>query len=232
VSRPQAAPRETREALAAALLSHPLVGPSTLAGAFRQSRGFALTFTRGDLPRVQTRFGFLAPYLEWVLTDRALLPFGGALRAFWPNAFYLNLLLLDGGAGVGRHVDATLRAPSGEPDAVPQRVSVLYLRAPGEGGALSLHRGDRPVARLQPVAGDGLHFRGDLGHEVEQVEGLRASLVCEQYRLPARALARLGPPTVQSKAGFAAFLQATRGQPGDRPETGAPVETEEDGGRR
>jgi hypothetical protein len=196
-----------------ALLASPLMGQSTLAGSFRGSRGFALTFTRAGLGRVQARFRELSPFLDLALGEpRALVPLFGRARP--TNAFYVNLLVLPGGASVGRHTDATLRAQSGEQDAVPRRVSVLYLKVPerGEGGELRLYRGDRPVARVRPEPGLLLHFRGDLQHEVTPVEpgrggsGGRVSLVCEQYALGPGALARLPELLVQSRAGFDAYL--------------------------
>lgn len=60
-----------------------------------------------------------------------------------------------------------------------------------------------------------VHFQGDLQHEVEPFTGgpegaLRASLVCEQYVFAPEVLARLPTFRVQSKAGFAAYLDDHR----------------------
>jgi hypothetical protein len=189
------------------LLTSPLVGGSTLGGSFRASRGFAITFRAGGQARLEQRFPALAPFLA-----RALAP--GALRgaAKWrakaPNAWYLNLLLVPSGASVGRHVDGTLRGPSGEADAVPVAVSVLYLSAPG--GPLVLSRGEHEIGRIEPCEGAMVHFRGELDHAVEAFEGAgtRASLVLEQYHFGAEALARLPELKLDSRAGFQAYLDA------------------------
>jgi hypothetical protein len=211
------------EALAAGVLESPLVSRSTLAGSFRGSRGFAITFTLPGRAELERRYPFLAPFLSQALSDRAhraLEPWLARRRArpiARPrNAFYLNVLLVSGGGSIGRHTDATLRGPSGEPEIVPEQVTVLYLRVPERfrGGELNLYRGDRGVARLRPVPGQLLHFRGDLQHEVAPLDApegaLRASLVLEQYHLGPEALARLPALNVQSKAGFPAYLEDRR----------------------
>lgn len=218
---------ERVESLRKELMASPYVGQSTLAGSFQGSRGFAITFTAEGRARLEQRFPFLSPYLALALdseplrrlTPLVLRPFG-RFRERLPNAFYLNLLLLGDGAGVGRHTDATLRGPSGLPDALPELVSVLYLAVPPRtrGGELRLFRSDHLRGAITPRPGMLVHFRGDLQHEVVALEGaasgeLRASLVCEQYCLPAQALALLAPVHVQSKAGFAAYLTERREPP-------------------
>lgn len=220
VLRKDALTGSTFEALRDRLLSSPLVGRSTLAGSFRHSRGFALTFTRDGVAALEQRFPELAPFLARVLEDEtALASFGQRVlrRAPHPrpNAFYVNVLLIGDGGEVGRHTDATLRGPSGDERVLPVRVSVLYLRTPPSmrGGALSLYRGSRRVGVIHPREGALLHFRGDLLHEVGRTEGLgveavRASLVCEQYALEPEALARVPSLQVQSRAGFAAYLDS------------------------
>jgi hypothetical protein len=124
-------------------------------------------------------------------------------------------LVADGGH-VGRHTDATLRGPSQSPTIVPEQVTVLYLQVPDvfEGGELRLYRNDRPVAAVRPHPGLLLHFRGDLQHEVSTLRapngGWRASAVLEQYHLTQEALSLLAPIQIQSKAGFAAYLEDRR----------------------
>lgn len=199
------------------LLTSPFVARSTLAGSFRHSRGFAITFTAEGRPQLESRFPFLTPYLDLALSREA----GRRLEPWWrrsrtpvieANAFYLNLLLISEGGSVGRHVDATLREPAGVDHVVPVRVSVLYLEVPQrKGGELRLFRGGRLTERVRPEVGKLVWFRGDLDHEVTPVEAApegteRASLVCEQYALPTEALTRLELVHVQSKAGFAAYL--------------------------
>jgi 2-oxoglutarate-Fe(II)-dependent oxygenase superfamily protein len=213
------------QAVATGVLESPLVARSTLAGSFRGSRGFAITFTLPGLPTLERRYPFLAPFLAEAISHRAHLALEPWLRrrrraregpARTRNAFYLNVLLVADGGSIGRHTDATLRGPSGEAEAVPEQVTVLYLRAPERfrGGELRLYRGERRVARIRPSPGRLIHFRGDLQHEVTPMEtragALRASLVLEQYHLDADALARLPELNVQSKAGFAAYLEDRR----------------------
>ena len=216
-----------RDALAqvrAAVLGSPLVGASTLAGSFQASRGFGVVFTSEGVETFRARFPFLVPF--WRIArepapERQLIPLP---MRWWrapppPNAFFLNLLSLGPGAEVGRHVDATLAKPSGEPDATPLLVSVLYLSVPdgGRGGRLMLdeERSARAVGALVPREGTLIHFRGDLAHRVEAFSApsptaLRASLVLEQYRLPDAALARLPAFQIQSRAGFPAYLEDHR----------------------
>lgn len=199
------------------LLRSPLVSRSTLAGSFRSSRGFGVAFTLTGRARVEERWPVLAPFLAQVL-DR-----GSQARIRWAwrrahsptpaNAFFLNVLLLGPGGGVGRHVDATLRAPSGVADAVPKQVSVLYLQVPfTRGGELVLSDDRRRRAIIRPRSGALVHFDGALAHEVLPFEhpapdALRASLVLEQYAFAPEAIARLPKLEVQSKGGFSAYLE-------------------------
>ncbi|MDC0706959.1 2OG-Fe(II) oxygenase [Stigmatella sp. ncwal1] len=213
------------ESLREALLTSRFVSRSPLMGTFQASRGFAFIFTEEGRATLEERFPFLSDYLALVTspaTVRGLLPwrerlFGPRPERLRPNAFYVNLLLLEAGKGVGRHIDATLQDPSGVQDAVPEHVSVLYLQVPSgvQGGALRMLRDDRPVGQVVPRPGLLVQFRGDLQHEVQPFTGgsegaLRASLVCEQYAFGEDALARLPPFRIQSKAGFGAYLDAHR----------------------
>ena len=219
VITPSALPERELSRLDDALLSSKLVGDSPLKGTFEASRGFAVVFTREGLGEVRSRFPFFQPYLDLVLDDgvrRSLVTFKERLFGQSvppaPNAFYLNLLLLPPGASVGAHVDATLRDESGIDDAVPEYVSVLYLRAPDEGGALRLRRARRHVADILPVRGALVVFQGELEHEVlpfasDDEGAVRASLVCEQYALPPEGVARLPRCRVHSLAGFSAYLR-------------------------
>jgi hypothetical protein len=225
VLRPHAVEPVPLRRLREAVLASPYVGDSPLAGSFDVSRGFALTFKREGLPELQRRFECLGPFLDLALAPEALAllrPWPLSLlqprRSSLPNAFYLNLLLVGPEAGVGLHLDGTLRQDSGVQEATPVLVSVLYLQAPDSarcGGELRLVRNWRPVASIQPVPGTLLHFRGDLKHEVLPFHGtapgsLRASLVCEQYRFGSEALSRLPPLAIHSKNGFKAYLAERR----------------------
>jgi hypothetical protein len=218
---PRFLPRAEFEALRDALLGSPLVGRTTLAGPFQSSRGFAVTFKQAGVAKVLERFPALGSYLPRVLGE----PGARALASFWqrrlkrvPNAWYLNVLLVSEGGAVGRHVDATLRKPSGQADAIPEQVSVLYLQVPeAKGGELKLYLRGRPMGLVRPQENVLVHFRGALAHEVcafsGAPDGLRASLVIEQYHFDDAVLARLPDFQLDSRAGFAAYLDAHAQRP-------------------
>lgn len=219
VLTPNALADDELDRLEGALLASKLIGDSPLMGTFEASRGFAVVFTREGVGEVRARFPSLSPYLDLVMDDalrRSLVTWkerllGRSLPPV-PNAFYLNLLLLGRGARVGRHVDTTLRDESGIDEAVPQYVSVLYLRVPDQGGALRLRQGLRHVADIVPVRNALVCFEGELEHEVLPFESddeneLRASVVCEQYALPPEGLARMPRCRVHSLEGFPAYLR-------------------------
>lgn len=157
---------------------------------FVGTRGFSVVFRREGEARVRREFPFFAPYM-----DRAL-------RADC-NAFYLNPLELSAGSRVDPHIDRSLRSYLPEIDP-PACVSVLYVEVPAgmRGGRLVLARGKRHLGRVEPAAGALVEFEGDLTHSVERVEsqGLRLSLVCEQYRLTDDELARIPGFAVESRA--------------------------------
>ncbi len=218
--RRSALPAESFLALRAALLGSPLVGRSTLAGPFQTSRGFAVTFREAGQREVLRRFPALAPHFERTLGRPAI----AALTPWWsrparvPNAWYLNVLLVSSGGAVGRHVDATLRKVSGDDAAVPEVVSVLYLQVPnGRGGQLGLFDGEVWARSVTPRENARVHFRGDLAHEVRAFDAdgqLRASLVIEQYHLAQPFLDRVPEFRLESRAGFAAYLQHHAGDQG------------------
>lgn len=214
-SRRGALPAPQFTALRDALLASPLVGASTLSGPFEASRGFGVTFRDEGRARVIDRFASLAPHFDAVLGApgvRALTPWWRRKLTHVPNAWYLNVLLVPAGGTVARHIDATLRKPSGVEDSVPEVVSVLYLTVPAaKGGELLLWAGPDAIAKLVPEENAIIHFRGDLAHEVCAFEAppgaLRASLVIEQYHFEPEALARLPAFQLESRAGFGAYLQ-------------------------
>ncbi|WP_223632590.1 2OG-Fe(II) oxygenase [Corallococcus sp. EGB] len=235
VTHPDALPHSELESLGDALLGSRFVARSPLMGTFRASRGFAFIFTREGRATLEARFPFLSVYLRRVLEDAAaqeVVPvkrrwFGGRETRPRPNAFYLNLLLLDAGTPVGRHIDATLQEPSGVAGATPEYVSVLYLRVPegAQGGALRLLRDNQLQGEVRPQPGLLVHFRGNLQHEVQPFTGgpegaLRASLVCEQYAFADHVLPRLPVFRIHSKAGFSAYLEAQRERDGAPPSVG------------
>jgi hypothetical protein len=209
------------------LLSSRFVGDSPLTGSFRGSRGFAAVFTRDGISELRARWPFLEPWVELVLDEdigRGLLPWPQRLLGRRPvraNAFYLNLLLLGPGDDVGPHVDATLRDVSGVDDALPELVSVVYLRTPdvNDGGELILWRGAEPLGGMRPVEGSLVLFAGHLKHAVrafasDDEEALRASFVCEQYALDEEGLARVPRFRLHTQSGFSAYVgddDATRG---------------------
>lgn len=212
--RRRALPSAKFQALRSALLESPLVGASTLSGAFDSSRGFAVTF-RGEagVQKVVERFPALQPYLQDTLGEpamRRMTPWWSKRATRIPNAWYLNVLLVSPGGTVRKHLDVTLRGPAEVPTALPEAVSVLYLSVPlkATGGELVLAAGDTFAGVVFPRENLQVHFRGDLFHEVRafEGEGLRASLVIEQYCFEPEALARLPEFQLDSRAGFNAFL--------------------------
>ena len=209
-------------ALRDALLGSPFVAKSTLGGTFQASRGFGVAFTSEGRADLIGHIGELAPFLARAIDGAA----EQSLRSFWsrgtvelPNAWYLNLLLVGAGGGVGPHIDATLAAAAAVPDATPRVVSVLYLQVPQtEGGELVLAREKKLVGVVHPTVGTLLHFRGDLEHQVRALENategaVRASLVLEQYRFEPDALERLPPLRIDSRAKFGLALAEAAKRP-------------------
>lgn len=180
-------------------MASPLVGPSVLTGGFAATRGFAVLFRRDGVARLESLVPALAPFLD------AVLPWPGA------SAYYLNLLVVPAGAEVEAHDDGTLTSACGLARSAPVRVSVLYLQSPRRGGALRLHRVLGPATTVQPVDGTLVHFRGDLVHSVATVhEGLRISLVMEQYALDSAALAQVPRCQLASEGHFDRVLAGAR----------------------
>lgn len=188
------------------LLGSPLLGKSTLAGSFRESYGFAITFTEAGRAELLQRFPPLGPALEALAAP-------GPFAPPRPNAWYLNLLQLPAGKGVGRHTDGTLRKVVGDEGLLPVCVSVLYLVAPEGSGALELYEGERSIRRIAPRPGAIVHFSGALEHEVLPSAADRVSVVLEQYALSPEALARMPAFKIDSRAGFAAYLADHAGRP-------------------
>jgi hypothetical protein len=215
----EALPAAEFAALKERILASPLVARSTLLGSFQASRGFAITFTLAGRPQVERRFPFLEPFLARAISTTSARPLYPLFRRprGEPNAFYLNVLVVPGGASVGRHADVTLRAPSGVEGALPQQVTVLYVHVPAElrdgrrGGALRLYDAEAPSGEVIPEENALVRFRGSLKHEVAAVDlpadHFRASVVLEQYRLPAYGLERLPELHIRSNAGFDAYLR-------------------------
>ena len=205
---------KTAQNMAHHLMASPLLAQSPLKGGFQASRGLAFTFTHDGIPELTRRFPELDAFLSWALSRQpTFLPFplNWLFPRRAPNAFYLNLLLLGPEGAVSKHVDGTLRQVSGLPALLPEFVSVLYLQTPPEdgGGELVLSSGNKEVARIKPQTGMGVHFRGDLLHEVTVLRhSLRVSLVCEQYAVPDEALKRIPSLLLHSKAPFSAHLMA------------------------
>jgi 2OG-Fe(II) oxygenase superfamily len=207
------------QALRDAALASRLLGKSVLKGAFEATRGFGVRFRRGARADVEARFPAFAPFLaratarERIDAVRAPRPLHLVDRTVGANAFYLNLLVVPPGAGVGRHVDATLGPDDPRRAVTPRAVAVLYLDVPPGGGRLLLFDGDAPAGIIEPRAGRLVHFDGTLGHEVEAVAndapGPRVSLVCELYSLGPLALRQVPRLHVQGR-GFEDVLARLR----------------------
>jgi len=222
-----------------------LLGASQLDGGFSATRGFGVACHARAVDDAVARVPLLRPFVDVVMApglwDRLLRPTllerAAAALLGSINALYLNVLVVPPGAGVGRHVDATLGVATatatvtGEqrrgvgqgaarPPPSPRLVVVVYVDVPDDlgGGALRLFRGDDgvddPVAVVAPRAGRTVAFAGGLGHEVTTTTSpsgaVRVSCVAELYALPPRRLRRLPRVRLQSH-GFAAVLSRLRG---------------------
>jgi len=157
---------------------------------FVGTRGFSIVFHAGARDRVIADFPWCEPFLARALRGDC-------------NAFYLNPLQLQLGSHVAPHIDRSLRAYVLDIDP-PLQVSVLYVDVPKDlrGGELVLRRGRKFLGRVPPREGLLVQFDGDLEHGVERVdaEGLRLSLVCEQYLLSEQQLAMVPPYRIESRA--------------------------------
>lgn len=202
-------------ALRDGVLGSHLLGDSPLGGTFAATRGFSITFHRARLADVIARFPFAAPFLDVALDiervrDVQRKPLLGGPPA--PNAFYMNVLVVPPGAGVGKHVDATLGPSNGS--VIPEAVAVLYLDVPEDlrGGTLALYADDALVEEIEPRANRFVLFAGRLGHEVRAVQASRPrlSIVCEQYALSPGVLSAVPPLKVQSRIAFQRVLDDVR----------------------
>jgi hypothetical protein len=196
-----------------------LLGDSPLGGTFLATRGFSITFHRDARVDVEARFPFLARFLQLALDEhparevqrRPLL--GGPPL---PNAFYLNVLVVPPGAGVGLHVDATLGPPNRS--VIPEAVSVLYLDVPPDlrGGLLKLCLGEHEIDAIEPRDARYVVFAGRLGHEVTTVEASRPrmSIVCEQYALAPGVLSAVPRLKVHARNAFQNVLDDVKARHG------------------
>lgn len=207
--------RADLERLHRAATSSVRLGPSQLVGTFGQTRGFGLVFAEGDRPAAETLAPDLIPFLRLV-QDRKHLRRSRFSRQAPPTAFYVNALVLEGGAEVGAHVDGTLGPALGAEGRTPAFVSVIYLEVPlSPSGDLVLLRGPLVVARISPVVGRLVTFDGTLGHAVEghrapvaaSEQKRRVSLVCEHYVATEEEQRRLGPPRLHSRSQGPLFPQ-------------------------
>lgn len=164
---------------------------------FVGTKGFSVVFRRSHIEKVEIKFPFFKPYLNLALMPHC-------------NAFYLNPLQLKSGSRVDPHIDRSLRSycKTIEP---PEIVSVLYVNVPKdlEGGELVLSdsygcgsRRKRQAGKINPQANMLIHFQGHLTHSVNAVksEGLRLSLVCEQYCLEEIELLKIPEFTIESRS--------------------------------
>lgn len=197
------------------------LGPSQLVGTFGQTRGFGLVFAEGDRPAAETLAPDLVPFLRLVQSRKPM------RRSLWrrqdaPTAFYVNALVLEGGAEVGAHVDGTLGPALGAEGRTPAFVSVLYLEVPPPpSGELVLLRGPLVVGTIAPKVGRLVTFDGTLGHAVrahsasddegdavdEENRRRRVSLVCEHYVATEEEQRRLGAPRLHSRSQGPLFPQ-------------------------
>ncbi|MDX2270497.1 MAG: 2OG-Fe(II) oxygenase [Cyanobacteriota bacterium] len=177
------------EKLQKQILASPYLSVNNLNRDFVDTQGFSIVFQRAGIPQVEERFPFLSPYLQRVLLPDC-------------NAFYLNPLLLKQGSRVDPHIDRSLRSYCKTIDP-PAWVSVLYLHLPTPlaGGSLILKSGKKQVGSILPQVNQLLYFQGNLTHAVTPLksQGIRLSLVCEQYLLEAKALPEIPEFTLESR---------------------------------
>jgi len=157
---------------------------------FVDTKGFSVVFRRSHIEQVETKFPFFKPYLQLALMPHC-------------NAFYLNPLQLKSGSRVYPHIDRSLRSycKTIEP---PETVSVLYVNVPKnlEGGELILSDRKRQLGKINPQTSTLIHFQGHLTHSVNAVksEGIRLSLICEQYCLEDEELLKIPEFIIESRA--------------------------------
>lgn len=189
---PDAFPAEYLARLRADIRACPQFTQNNLNRDFVGTRGFSVVFRSTHQDRVAAAFPFFQPYLERVLRADC-------------NAFYLNPLELRAGSRVDPHIDRSLRAYCKDVE-MPLQVSVLYVEVPAamRGGNLVLARGKRTLARVTPRPNLLVEFGGDLTHSVERVDsdGLRLSLVCEQYALSDEELEQVPEYAIETRARY------------------------------
>jgi len=172
------------------LLSCPYLAGSQLSDSFAGTKGFSVIFKRSGIGEVERHFPFFQPYLRIALKSEC-------------NAFYLNPLLLEGGARVEPHVDCSISSYA-RATTIPTIVSVLYVQVPPDlqGGELVIQHRENKVGQIQPQANTLLYFRGDLTHLVNEVKSSQAriSLVCEQYNLSETRLQQIPEFEIESGA--------------------------------
>ena len=168
---------EYLDRLHSAILTSPYLAASQLSDNFSGTRGFSVVFKRSGIEEVIKHFPEFQAYLEIALKPGC-------------NAFYLNPLVIEAGGDVKPHVDCSISSYE-MAIAVPQLVSVLYVKVPEDiqGGELVLSREGVSKA-IAPVHNTLLYFLGNLTHSVNPFysEQPRISLICEQYNLPEERL--------------------------------------------
>lgn len=187
--------------------NHALLSSSTLNSRFSTTEGFSIALTRSGMPRLRQSFSVFYEYLEKLAPDRA-------------NAFFINPLVVGTGAFIAPHIDCSLNSwTSPERPPFPIKVSVLYLDVPENlrGGTLMLYPPTLSLhfkPTITPQTGLLFEFRGDLRHEVREVETAsrpRISLVTEHYCLPPHLLDKIPEFFVKSSREFDSFMDEALG---------------------
>lgn len=172
------------------ILACPYFTTNNLNRDFVGTKGFSIVFRRSHIEQVITKFPFFKQYIHLALKPHC-------------NAFYLNPLQLKSGSRVDPHIDRSLRSycKTIEP---PETVSVLYVNVPPDlsGGELILSDRKHQIGKITPQINMLVHFQGHLTHAVNVVksEGLRLSVVCEQYELGQEELLEIPEFTIESRA--------------------------------
>jgi hypothetical protein len=188
---PQVIGPDAVRSIAEGIRNSGLVGDNPLSQGFSGTRGFGVRFRREAHAQLLEWLPWARPFFKHIFDESVARYFASndGAHISWPNAFYLNALLIQPGAGTGLHVDRTLDSCS-----PACWVSVLYVETvPPPGGRLFLYDGTWPVGMLNPRPGMIIHFSGHLRHGVSETQPTdpeRVSIVCEQYVLADEALER------------------------------------------
>jgi hypothetical protein len=195
-------PQAQLERLRTSILESPYLAESDLNEGFAGSYGFSIFFKISQRTKAEKLIPGLKEFLDTVLYPDT-------------NLIFLNPLQIQKGQGVDAHADKTLVSFLEKPEAevpFPFRVSVLYLKIPGDanGGDLVFHRWMGQL-KISPQDNLLVEFPGWMLHQVTPFQcnegDYRLSLVMEQYVLNAQELEAVPDWVMDTTRSFDQFLQ-------------------------